>query len=276
MTTGSDIYTKLKDDHQVVSSVLQQLSQTTATDTGKRKALVAELNRSLTRHSEAEDATFYSVLLQHEPTRGLIRDGQQEHQRIDSLLHELDRMDADDPQWNAKLQVLKSVVERHVHEEEGPVFARARTILPAEQAEDLGRQFEQTKAGQTVTPAPTTAERKAPQATAQARETGEYVRHEAQRFTEEAKAKGRSILHDQQHFLAVQIGQVAQALHHTAQQLREQDQDQSALAHYTHQAADGLKRFSRSLQDRELNSVIGQVENFARRQPMAFIGGGRC
>jgi|GEM_PF-1690229 len=272
MNTGSDIYTKLKDDHQAASSVLQQLTQTTASDTVKRKDLLAELNQSLTRHSDAEDTTFYSVLLQHEQTRDLIRDGQQEHQRIASLLHELDRMDTNDSQWSVKLQTLKSLVDHHVHEEEGPIFARARAVLPAGQAEDLGRQFDQAKTGQTAAPAQATAESHAPQATAKARETGEHVRHEAQRLTEEAKAKGRSILRDQQHFFAAQIGHVAQALHQTAHQLGEQDQDQSALAHYTNQAADGLEQFSHSLRDREFSSVIGQVEDFARRQPIAFIG----
>jgi hypothetical protein len=39
MNMGSDIYTKLKDDHQSVSSVLQQLAQTTTTDAMKRKTL---------------------------------------------------------------------------------------------------------------------------------------------------------------------------------------------------------------------------------------------
>jgi hemerythrin superfamily protein len=273
MNTGSDIYTKLKDDHQSVSSLLQQMVQTTATEISKRKALLSDLKHRLTSHSKAEEATFYSVLLQHESTRGLIQKGQQEHHRVESLLHELDRMDPSDPQWSAKLQTLKGLVEHHVHEEEGPIFAQARTILSASQVEDLGQKFDQAMTGQTVAQAQATAESHASQATAKTRETGEHVRHEGQRLAEEAKAKGRSVLHDQQHFLAAQIGNVAQALHKTAQQLGEQDQDQSALAQYTNQAADGLERFSHNLRDRELSSVIGQVEDFARRQPMAFIGG---
>src|SRR5687768_10200146 len=130
MNTGADIYTLLKDDHQSISSLLQQLLQTTATDTAERNVRFAELKHSLTRHSEAEDETFYSVLLQHDQTRPLIQNGKQEHERIESLLQELGRMDAHDPRWHAKLQVLKNLVEHHVHEEE-QVFARARTVLPA-------------------------------------------------------------------------------------------------------------------------------------------------
>jgi hypothetical protein len=271
MNTGADIYTKLKDDHQSVSSLLQQLAQTTATDAARRKTLFAELQHSLTRHSDAEEATFYSTLRQHDETRDFIRDAHQEHQRIDTLLHELDRMDANNPQWGGTLQSLKELVEHHVHKEEGQVFVRARNVLPAWQAEDLGRQFDQLKAGQTGTQAQGTAATYAPQATAKAREAGEYVRHEAQRLTAEAKAKGSSILRDQQHAVAAQIGSLAEALHRTAQHLGAQEQD--GLAHYTNQAAAGLEQFSQNLRDRDFHTIVGHVEDFARRQPVTFIGG---
>jgi hemerythrin superfamily protein len=271
MNTGPDIYTQLKDDHQSVSSLLQRLAQTTATDAARRKTLFAELKHSLTRHSEAEEATFYSILRQHDETRDFIRDGHQEHQRIETLLHELDRMDANDPQWGSTLQTLKNLVEHHVHQEEGSVFARARNILPAGQAEALGRQFAQAKAGQTVERAQGTAETYAPQATAKVREAGEHVRHEAQRLTEEVKTKGSSMLRDQQHAVAAQIGSLAEALHQTAQHLGAQEQD--GLAHYTNQTAAGLERFSQNLRDGDFNTIVDQVEDFARRQPAAFIGG---
>jgi hemerythrin superfamily protein len=271
MNIGADIYALLKDEHQSISSLLQQLIQMATTDTTECNARFAELKHSLTRHSEAEDAIFYSELMQHDQTRDLIQNGKQEHQRIESLLQELGRMDPNDPQWCAKLQTLKTCVEHHVHEEEGQVFARARTILPADLAEDLGRKFEQAKAGQAASQVQATAESYAPQAIANMREAGEHVRREAQHLTEEVTAKGRSLLHDQQHVLADQIGSVAEALHHTAQQLG--DPDQRALAQYTHQAAEGLERFSHRLREQDLSSVVGEVEDFARRQPMAFIGG---
>jgi hemerythrin superfamily protein len=271
MNTGADIYTKLIDDHQAVSSLLQQLAQTTATEVTRRKSLFADLKHRLTRHSDAEEATFYAALRQHEQMRNIIGDAQQEHQRIETLLHQLERMDAHDQQWGGTLQTLKELVEHHVHDEEGPVFARARSILPAWQAEDLGRQFAQAKAGQTVTQAQATAQTYAPQTTAAARQAGEHVRHEAQRLTEEAKAQGSARLREQQHFFAAQLGSLADALHHTARHLGEQDQ--SGLAHYTDQAAVGVERFSQSLRERDFSTVVGQVEEFARRQPMAFVGG---
>jgi hemerythrin superfamily protein len=271
MNTGADIYTQLKNDHQVVSSLLQQLAQTAATDAARRKTLFAELKHNLSQHSEAEEATFYSTLRQHDETRTFIQDAHEEHQRIETLLHELDRLDPNDPQWDSTLRALQNLVEHHVHKEEGQVFVRARNILPAWQAEDLGRQFAQAKTTQADTPARGTADTYVPQATAKARAAGEHIRHEAQRLTEEAKVKGNSMLHEQQHAVAAQIGGLAEALHRTAQHLGTQEQDR--LAHYTDQAAAGLERFSQTLRDRDFHAVVGHVEDFARRQPVAFIGG---
>jgi hypothetical protein len=102
------------------------------------------------------------------------------------------------------------------------------------------------------------------------RETGQRVAQEAQHLTEAAKEKGSSIFHDQQKFFASQLGGVAAALHKTAQQLGEEEQ--GGIAQYVDQAAAGLERFSHGLQEQDLGSLLHQVEDFARRQPVAFIG----
>lgn len=270
MNTGSDIYTKLKADHASAAGVLQRLADTDSTNTAQRKTLFAELKHSLTKHSEAEDEVVYAELLKHDATRDLIRDGQQEHQRIESLLHELERMDTADPQWGIRLQTLKGVVEHHVHEEENRVFPRAQTLLTSQQAEDLGRQFTQAKARETVSQAQDTAASVAPETTAKAQEAGERMSHEAQRLAGEAKERGSSMLRNQQHFIASQIESIAGALHKTSQQLG--TENQGALAQYTDQAAEGLERFSHSLRDQDFDTMVGQVEDFARRQPTVFIG----
>jgi hemerythrin superfamily protein len=266
----SDIYTRLKNEHEAVADMLQRLMKTGATHTGQRSALFTELKNSLTKHSEAENEVFYAALLPHSETRDLIRDGQEEHQRIETLLDELERMDTGEALWEARLRTLKGVVEHHVREEEEKIFPRAKKLLTALQAEELGRQFEHAKARHTPTTAQAITAGYTPEATAKARQTGERVAHEAQRLADAAKEKGRSILSDQQHFFASQIGSVAEALHKTAQQLGEGDQ--SGIAQYVDQAAAGLERFSHTLRDRNLNSLVSQVESFARQQPVAFIG----
>ena len=294
MDTTSDIYTKLKNDHQSVAHLLQQLLEmgTGTTNTVKRQTVFTELKHSLIQHSKAEDEIFYAPLRERNETRDLIRDAQDEHQRIETQLDELDRIGKNDALWGARLHTLKGMIEHHVREEEEKVFPKAKNILTAQRANELGRQFEQAKARQTATTAQspaanitaeasakarqtaTTAQSPAAnitaEASAKAHETGQRVAQEAQRLTDAAKEKGSSILHDQQQFFASQLGGVAAALHRTAQQLGEEEQ--GGMARYVDQAAAGLERFSHGLQERDLGSLLHQVENFARQQPVAFLG----
>lgn len=115
-----------------------------------------------------------------------------------------------------------------------------------------------------------TARQMAPGTTAKAQEIGERIQHEAQRLTQQAKDQGQAMFQDQKSAMAEQVSGLASALHNTAEHLK--TQDQRAMAQYTQQAAEGLQRFSQTLKDRDLGSLMSQVENFARQQPGAFIG----
>lgn len=268
MNQGADIYSKLQSDHEAASKLLQQLVDVSVTSTEQRETLFTELKGDLTSHSEAEDEVFYAHLLHHSETRDLVREGQHEHERIKALLDDLERMEKDNPLWRARLQTLKDTVEHHVHEEEGEIFTKARNILTTEQAAELGQRFEQAKrsptmaAGQRPSQAASTSTLESGQRSAQAT---------ASSTVEEGQQKASSMLHEQQRFYASQLGGVAEALHKTAHHLGEQDQQ--GMAQYVGQAAEGLERFSQHLESRDLRSLVGQVEDFARRQPVAFVSG---
>ena len=128
----------------------------------------------------------------------------------------------------------------------------------------------QNPTSSTTTSAVNTAEQRAPETTAKAQEIGDRIQHEAQRLTQEAKAQGQALFQDQKDAVAAQVNGLATALHRTADEL--QTQNQSAIAQYTQQAAEGIERFSQTLKDRDMGALIGQVESFARNQPGAFIG----
>jgi hypothetical protein len=91
-----------------------------------------------------------------------------------------------------------------------------------------------------------------------------------QRLVGETTPQGQSILREQRGFVAAQLNSIAGALHKTATQLGSDEQE--ALAQYTEQAASGLERFSHSIRDQDFNTLVRQVEDFARRQPAVFIG----
>ena len=67
------------------------------------------------------------------------------------------------------------------------------------------------------------------------------------------------------------LGSVADALRHTGEHLRLQDEE--SLPSYIDQAAEKLELASGYLRDKDLSDVVGDIERFARREPALFIGG---
>lgn len=104
-----------------------------------------------------------------------------------------------------------------------------------------------------------------------AMETAERARHEARQLMGEAKERAKSALADQKGVIVEQVDSMAHALRVTAHQLEEQNKD--TIARYADWAADGLDSLSNTLRERDLDSLIGQVSDFARRRPAAVIGG---
>jgi hypothetical protein len=108
------------------------------------------------------------------------------------------------------------------------------------------------------------------QAKVKAREAAEMAKSESQRLASVAKDKAKSVIAEQKDAAAESLGGVAGALRETAKTLGEQS---PALGQYTERAAQSLEGFSHTLRDRDVDSLIGQLEDFARRQPLVFVGG---
>jgi hypothetical protein len=100
----------------------------------------------------------------------------------------------------------------------------------------------------------------ADQAQAKAGEAVEQARHQA-----------TSRLTVQKRQMADTMGTVASAVRRTGEQLREQEQ--GMVADYAQTAAERLDRFSSYLRDADVDEMLFEVENFARRQPAIFLGG---
>lgn len=64
---------------------------------------------------------------------------------------------------------------------------------------------------------------------------------------------------------------IAQAVRHTTQQLRADDH--GAMAEYIDKAAEQLERFSSRLREKDVNELLRDAQQLARRQPAVFIGG---
>src|SRR5690606_35517026 len=106
---------------------------------------------------------------------------------------------------------------------------------------------------------------------AQTRQAGERVREEGSRIAGEAQKQARAFLAEQKEVAARHIGDIAGVLHETVDQLRQRSP--GAVSDYAERAAQGLDSFAAALRDQDVQSLIGSVQDFARRQPALFMAG---
>jgi hypothetical protein len=89
---------------------------------------------------------------------------------------------------------------------------------------------------------------------------------------DQAQEKAKSALADQKSQAVEGLGSVAQAIRQTGENLRQQDQS-TFVAQYADKVADQVDRFSNHLRDKNVEQLIGDAQDLARRQPGIFIGG---
>jgi hemerythrin superfamily protein len=135
----------LKEDHQKVSGIFQQLEPTTERAEKTRTELFAKLNEELTIHARIEETVFYPAIKEAAETRAIVLEGFEEHHVVKMLLKELESMPVDTEQWAAKLKVLQENVEHHVEEEEGEMFQKARQVITEDEIDQLGARMEELK-----------------------------------------------------------------------------------------------------------------------------------
>lgn len=139
------IYEALKKDHDVVKSLLNQLVSLTNTEKQKRSELVRQIHDELIPHSRAEEAVFYNSMRLLDETKSLAMHGYREHLEAETLLRTLQLEDAADVNWKETAYKLKEALEHHIEEEEGEMFAAAKQLFTAEEAEVINEAFQQMK-----------------------------------------------------------------------------------------------------------------------------------
>jgi ElaB/YqjD/DUF883 family membrane-anchored ribosome-binding protein len=112
--------------------------------------------------------------------------------------------------------------------------------------------------------------------TAQARDKAQEVAGQAQEKAQEAASEARHRLRAQVDQRSTQAGEQVRSqagdLRTVGQQLREQGKEQPAKL--ADQAADRLERAGGWLTESDADRILGDVEDFARRQPWAVMAGG--
>jgi hypothetical protein len=70
-------------------------------------------------------------------TEQLLREAVEEHLSAKRLLADLIQTDPGDPQFDAKVKVLKEQIQHHVDEEESQLFPKVLNLISTQELEDL-------------------------------------------------------------------------------------------------------------------------------------------
>jgi hypothetical protein len=97
------------------------------------------------------------------------------------------------------------------------------------------------------------------------------LKRQAERTADDLRERARSAAADQKNATALRVEGVAQALRRASDDLL--DQGQPMVAEYSRQAAKGLESFADTLGRRDVDELVGNVEDFARTRPVVFLGG---
>lgn len=100
------------------------------------------------------------------------------------------------------------------------------------------------------------------------RRAAEAGKEQARAMWSEARESVRSVLNERQTATAADIGDFARALRSAARQI----EHNATAARVAEQTANGLERLSGTLRGKDLNTLVRDIESFARAQPAVFLG----
>ena len=140
-----DAVTLLKDDHDTLKKILNDLDSTTERGVKTREELFTRMRRELEVHEAIEEEIFYPALKEHPKAKELVMEAYEEQNVVDMVMAEIQDTPYDDETWGAKLTVMKENIEHHIEEEEGEMFKTARSVLTREELVELGERMHKMK-----------------------------------------------------------------------------------------------------------------------------------
>ena len=94
--------TLLKDDHDKVKKLLEELESTTERGVKTREELFSTIKGELTVHEIIEEEIFYPALKKHPKAKDIVLEGYEEHHVVDMIMGELEGLQFDDETWGAR------------------------------------------------------------------------------------------------------------------------------------------------------------------------------
>jgi hypothetical protein len=133
----------LKSQHREVEKLFAQIEGTD--DPGERMELAETIKSKLEVHATIEEEIFYPAFRDGSDTNKAeeaVLEAYEEHHVVKLVLAEIPDLDASAETFQAKMTVLKELIEHHVEEEEDEMFRDAEKKLGNRRLEQLGEEME--------------------------------------------------------------------------------------------------------------------------------------
>ena len=130
MALTGDWEKQMKAEHRAIRKLLKAMAETELEEAPRRAALLDALSDVLTRHAIEEENIIYPALR----ARGLaaaVKAQLGEHADMRSMIRELEALAPEDPDWAKTARRLKTLVYRHMREEEQTLFPALHDGAPA-------------------------------------------------------------------------------------------------------------------------------------------------
>lgn len=138
----------LKQDHEKVKKLLEDLSNTTERAFKKRADLLQKIALELQAHTTIEEEIFYPAFREagERDELKMYHEAKEEHRAVEALvLPDLLATDPGTVEFAGRVKVLKELLEHHIEEEEEEMFTQARELLSEEELTTLGKAMKEKK-----------------------------------------------------------------------------------------------------------------------------------
>ena len=134
-----DAIALLTSQHREVDTAFDEYESLGADAAERKKEIARKVITDLSVHAGIEEVAFYPTVREALPDmEDEIEDDLEEHQEAKQVLSDMQGMDPDDPELDAKFRKLIEDVRHHVQDEEGELFPRVRQAMTAEELDELG------------------------------------------------------------------------------------------------------------------------------------------
>jgi hemerythrin superfamily protein len=135
----------LQKDHDDVRQLFDLFKS--ANNENEHRNMIERIKSALDTHSHIEEIIFYPAVEDQEDEElcTLVDEAFEEHEEVDMLLEEIDRLNREGAELRPKMMELIDRVEHHATEEETAMFPKVREFMNEEELERLGEQLHSEK-----------------------------------------------------------------------------------------------------------------------------------